>query len=113
MRIDARIATLQEISEDLTTLGVELSYKAHKELQQLWGYEVSNLFRYAKDAVDPWIVLGHPDKRGHQIIIEFSCSDLNKPLTNTTNWHGQSTSQWLYAGAIVWNTHDLEWSLHH
>jgi len=39
-------------------------------------------------------------KSGSQYIIEWSVSDMRKPIENSFNWHGQNTSRWLYAGAI-------------
>lgn len=31
----------------------------------------------------------------------FECKDLALPTTRHWNWHGQETSQWVYAGGIV------------
>ena len=71
------------------------------------AYELANMLRYAKNAVDPSIFMAEqPQIAGSeertQYIFNFSCSDKKKPNNpNQMNYHGQNTSQWLYAGAIV------------
>lgn len=38
---------------------------------------------------------------GSQYVAEWSVSDLRKEYKETTNWHGQNTSRWLYAGCLL------------
>jgi hypothetical protein len=44
----------------------------------------------------------HPfRKAGSQYIAEWAVSDRRKEYRETINWHGQNTSQWLYAGCLL------------
>ena len=38
---------------------------------------------------------------GTQHIAEFSIYNLDKPKGNSVNWHGQNTSQWVFAGGLL------------
>ena len=38
---------------------------------------------------------------GSQYILEFSIVDKGKEYKDTVNWHGQNTSQWVFAGCIL------------
>lgn len=49
----------------------------------------------------PQIRMAEWRQAGAQWICEFSASDQAIPKTTATNFHGQNTSQWRYAGAIV------------
>jgi hypothetical protein len=40
-------------------------------------------------------------KAGSQFIAEWAVSDNRKPVENSYNFHGQNTSQWLYAGCLL------------
>lgn len=63
-------------------------------------------------AIKPYIVFtaacGPADG---QIISSFEVRDLSMPLQPSYNWHGQNTSQWVYAGAIVYESGRV--STHH
>lgn len=75
-----------------------------KNLVRFWEYvawELHQLITYAQCAKKPEIVLSDMRQAGTQYIWEFWVNDLELPLTNAMNWHGQFTSQWVYAGAIV------------
>lgn len=52
------------------------------------------------------------DTGGRQLICNWSCSDLSRPVQNTYNWHLQETSQWIYAGAIVFDKEHKDFSIH-
>ena len=41
--------------------------------------------------------------RGSQWIAEFFINDLGRARTDSYNWHGQNTSQWVYAGCICFD----------
>ena len=75
------------------------------------AYELSQLMEYASHAEQPQIVLSEPRQAGSQYIWEFWVNDLATPRSNEHNWHGQNTSQWQYAGAIM--LHDRRVSAHH
>lgn len=40
---------------------------------------------------------------GSQWVAEFAVNDLSIPRTNAVNWHCQNTSQWVYAGCILFD----------
>jgi len=73
--------------------------------------EMAMLVDYASHAEQPQIVFGDGFKSGSQYIWEFYVNDLAKPRTATLNWHGQNTSQWNYAGAILLQNRKV--STHH
>ena len=73
--------------------------------------EFRELMDYASRAQQPQIVFGDGSKAGSQYIWEFLVNDLAQPVRDSVNWHGQNTSQWLYAGAIV--LQDRQVSRHH
>jgi len=72
-----------------------------EEFWRALALELGLLTEYAGGAEHPQIVLGDYRKAGTQYIWEFSVNDLATPPANQYNWHGQNTSQWKYAGAIV------------
>ena len=55
----------------------------------------------------------HKTPHQHEYIAEFSVLDLTLPEKDSYNWHGQNTSQWLYAGALVYDPESNEISSHH
>jgi len=63
--------------------------------------ELATMIGYDKEAQKPEIMLSEGRKEGSQYIWEFYVNDLAKPVRDACNFHGQNTSQWLYAGAIV------------
>lgn len=93
--------------------------RSRSELGQFWFYVANQLLFMLRDATraqDPAIYLAEAPSVGGsaespQYIWHFSVSDEAKerdPLQ--INWHGQNTSQWVYAGAIV--LQDGEVSVH-
>lgn len=76
-----------------------------RELEQLMATASSQACRKPQISMSLWRTAGA------QRIAEFSVSDIEIPRTAQVNWHGQNTSQWLYAGAIV--VQDGTVSTHH
>lgn len=72
-----------------------------KELGFFYGYELSTMLKDAQRAQEPQIRMNLARHGGSQDIIEFWANDMAKPKGNDINWHGQNTSQWVYAGAII------------
>lgn len=75
--------------------------KDHSQFWNWMAFELRNLMLEAARAKDAQIVFAPYRKDGEQYIWEFFCNDLALPRGSGMNWHGQNTSQWLYAGAIV------------
>jgi len=48
------------------------------------------------------------NKSGCQWIADFSVNDLGKPVKDEYNWHGQNTSQWVYAGCILFDERSFD-----
>lgn len=63
--------------------------------------ELALMIQYASHAEKPELVMTEHQKIGSQHIWEFWVNDLAIPKEERHNWHGQNTSQWRYAGAIV------------
>ena len=74
-------------------------------------WELVTMAFYAPRAKKPQIILSEGRVAGSQYIFEFAVSDLEKPVENKINWHGQDTSQWCYAGCIM--VQDGKISTHH
>lgn len=73
-------------------------------MNQLFAAFALELFQCLKEAPraqEPHIFFNPVRTAGSQRIWEFGVNDLAKPRTDQINWHGQNTSQWLYAGGIV------------
>ncbi len=85
-----------------------------KDKERFWSslaWELIQLMKNGAQATEPQIVLKEVRKAGPQYIWEFYVNDLARPKGNSINFHGQNTSQWLYAGAIVLQNGDV--STHH
>ena len=54
----------------------------------------------------------HGDK-SDQIICEFTVNDMARVRGDSYNWHGQNTSRWCYAGAVVFSKSSDRVSTHH
>ena len=67
----------------------------------------------AQEAVRPRVLFSPVREAGSQIILEFAVFDLEEPFESSYNWHGQNTSQWMYAGAVVYNKESGRVSSHH
>ena len=52
-----------------------------------------------------------PSQSDGQYIMNFEVFDASKPRSNAYNFHGQNTSQWTYAGCILYQ--DGSVSTHH
>ncbi len=72
------------------------------ELCEAFLIEMMECMREAARAQEPQIVFNPVRRSGEQYIWEFYVNDLVKQNNpNQINWHGQNTSQWLYAGCVL------------
>jgi len=76
-------------------------------------YELICCVRAAQRAVQPRVLFNKVREAGSQVILEFEVFDLEKPHSTSMNWHGQNTSQWVYAGAVVYDKESGRVSRHH
>ena len=65
------------------------------------AYELAQMMKEAGRVENAHCVLNDFRQAGEQFIWEFYVNNLSLPKTDAINWHGQYTSQWLYAGAIL------------
>ena len=83
------------------------------DLKRAYDSEVTLMLKYGIKARQPLLLL-HPFRTaGSQHIAEFEVKDLFIEETNSYNFHGQNTSQWVYAGAILYDERDNRVSTHH
>ena len=73
--------------------------------------ELSTMIEYASNASQPQIIFNDVTHSGTQYFWEFYVNDLAKTWEGKYNWHGQNTSQWNYAGAILLQNRKV--STHH
>ena len=71
-----------------------------KDLLDYYLWEIEQLKRNSERAKKPKVILRPFRLTGTQFIAEFEVKDLAISETNAYNWHGQNTSQWVYAGCI-------------
>ena len=84
------------------------------ELRAAYELEVKMMLKYAIQAQLPKVFLYPFRKAGDQFICEFEVRDLvKKDNPGQMNWHGQNTSQWIYAGCILYDKRDNRVSRHH
>lgn len=94
--------------------GVPEEKRAEVEIK-FWShlsYELRELLLASTRAQGEAEVFLDMRQAGEQYLWEFSVNDLDKPRDpHSSNWHGQNTSQWVYAGALM--VHDDRVSCHH
>ena len=109
MEANLNISTLADLLESLPA--DQTTDDLISEIKSAYAIELCRLIEYAKQAEKPMISLQPFRKQGAQFISEFWVNDLAKPKQEKYNWHGQNTSQWLYAGCIL--VQDGQVSQHH
>ena len=72
-----------------------------ESFEEALARELAVMASYSSGAKEPYIGLSTGRVAGSQYIFEFEVKDLKIPVKDTINWHGQNTSQWLYAGCIL------------
>lgn len=85
--------------------------KHRTELIKKYLYIVSGMRSDSERGTLPFARLQPFHQSGSQWIANFSLDDTSKPVdVSKINWHGQFTSQWLWAGCILFQ--DGEFSIH-
>jgi hypothetical protein len=79
-------------------------------LKQFYAYIVDILMREAqREGVwNAALYFGKFDSYGDQATAHWAASDLDKKQEAQYNWHGQNTSQWLYAGGLMFSKRRFE-----
>jgi len=68
----------------------------------------------AQSAVKPKILFRPARVAGDQVLVEFEVFDLDKEYdSRECSWRGQNTSQWVYAGCVLYDEESSEISSHH
>ena len=113
-KVEVKVPALHEFLQSLTDNIGPLDEETRGDLIAQYAYEMSNLFNYAKGAMEPLITFDCFAKQGKQWIAGFAVKDLNKKDDpNKVNWHLQNTSQWVYAGCVLFDEIDGRVSSHH
>ena len=89
----------------------ELTDEVYKGICYFYAWEVSHLLEMAHSAERPSVSFLPFTKSGNQFIANFWLNDLSILKENSYNFHGQNTSQWKYAGCILYQ--DGRVSTHH
>jgi hypothetical protein len=104
------------ISFDKLLEGLHVSIGKEKviRLREAYDTEVTMMVKYALKARLPEIILWPFRTAGSQHIAEFEVKDLSKENNaGKVNWHMQNTSQWVYAGCILYDDQDHRVTRHH
>jgi hypothetical protein len=72
-----------------------------KKLLSVYLWELKRMQDEARRAQYPATMLWPFRQAGSQWIAEFEVKDLQKAVANSYNFHGQNTSQWIYAGCVL------------
>jgi len=122
MPAQIKVVSVQELHESITE-NADLDYEQEitiwSELYAHYAREISIMLSIVQNnrniGLDKEIVVNLTPftKQGSQLIANFSVLDLSKPVQDSYNWHGQNTSQWLYAGALVYDQETNEINSHH
>ncbi len=107
MEID--IPPLRELTASIPK--EDLTEEAYRRICYFYALEVSHLLEMADSAGRPSIIFRPFIRSGSQFIANFWLNDLSLPKENRYNFHGQNTSQWKYAGCILYQ--DGRVSAHH
>ena len=87
----------------LNLVPVEDQPKGEEEAE-FWravAYEIAQLLSYASSVENGQAFFNDMRQAGTQYIWEFGVNDMSRPKGNSFNFHGQNTSQWLYAGCVL------------
>jgi len=110
-KIEIKVPTISELINSLDKKF--LTNEVNNEITKYYAYELSSMINYAKNVNKPQITLQTFVKNGSQWISDFSVKDLEKEVKDQFNFHSQNTSQWVYAGCILFDEKDNSISTHH
>ncbi len=110
------VTSFEDLMAALEKGGIDLSDGdfPEKDLRLAYETEIMLLLRYALPLSHPKVIL-HPFRTaGSQHIAEFEVKDTMKTDDpSRRNFHGQNTSQWVYAGCVLYDERDNRVSRHH
>ena len=100
---------INSIPEEVRTKEIiEKVTKAYNSQQEYMLSIVNNAFKNnGNKNVDIECSIYPFRKAGSQLIAEFEMNNRSLPQRNSYNWHGQNTSQWLYAGCILIDNNEV------
>ena len=110
------VTSLDTLIRNLKDGGVDISNGNFPEenLKVAYHEEVKFMLRYGLQAERPKLILDHFRLSGSQWIANFEVRDLEKKdIPTQINFHMQNTSQWVYAGCILYDQRDNRVSRHH
>lgn len=120
--IEVNIPSLQELYDSLPEESKHLRIKLYSDdnltldtfqaLAFFYNKIVALMLNECGRADKPTISMGLFDRGSSQVICHWAASDKSKQESNSYNFHGQNTSQWLYAGGLLFDTRDNRFSIH-
>ena len=120
--IDVNIPTLQELynslPEDAKNRRIKLysddnfTLDTFQALAFFYNKIVALMINECGRADKPSVSMGLFDRADTQAICHWAASDKSKESANSYNFHGQNTSQWLYAGGLLFDSRDNRFSIH-
>jgi len=110
-KIEIKVPTIFELINSLDKKF--LTNEVNNEITKYYAYELSSMINYSKNINKPQITLQTFIKNGSQWVSDFSVKDLEKEVKDQFNFHFQNTSQWVYAGCILFDEKDNSISTHH
>jgi len=116
MKAELNIESVHSIKDSILDnfpLGLDQEGEFVTQLNNYYSYEVLAMLSCTIDKEDVEINFSPFRNTGNQYVATFSVIDKNLPKSNSYNMHLQNTSQWLYAGALVYDPKTNEISSHH
>ena len=115
MAITRNIVSFDTMVSSLASIEL-LNETIKKKLEERYNYLLESIERYVpKDETRNIEVCltGFHDTGGTQAIAEFAVIDRDKRIDmNSFNFHLQNTSQWLFAGGLVFDKDYHDFSVH-
>jgi hypothetical protein len=94
------VISLEDLIKSIP-FGFEKDPKVIEEVTECYATEMYVINGYVKQIKEnkgkPFVFFPSFNRNG---LTQFEVKNLGEPIKDMYNWHGQNTSQWVYAGAI-------------
>ena len=104
--------SIPEINHEVRKLPT--NHECSDQFLKCFRYELNYCITRALRATEGQVVFSDlqiPSQENGQYVMTFEVFDGSMPRSNSYNFHGQNTSQWIYAGCILYQ--DGRVSTHH
>jgi len=116
MKAELNIEPLFRVRDSILdefSLGLDQEGEFIIQLNSYYQSEIVTMLSYTHGNNNVQINFSPFRNTGSQYVATFSVLDKDLPEKESYNWHAQNTSQWLYAGALVYDPKTNEISSHH